>query len=122
MRARFALLGLTAAALLPAGAFAQATHDDLTNNPATRAFDRAAGTDTSGAYPSQADGTPANPKGTMATRALDRAAGTDVSGAYPSQADGTPGNPKGTKATRAFDRAAGTDASGAYPANSTNPR
>ena len=96
---------------------------------AGRAFDRAAGTDNSGAYPSQADGTAENPKGTMvsravhrastrshqakprhaqtlknnsASRALDRAAGTDNSGAYPSQADGTPGNPKGTVVSRAL--------------------
>jgi hypothetical protein len=120
MRARFALLGLAAAALLSGSAFAQSTHNDLVNNPATRAFDRAAGTDTSGAYPAQADGTPANPQGTMATRAFDRAAGTDVSGTYPSQANGTPENPPGTKASRAFDRAAGTNVSGAYPANSAN--
>ena len=46
-------------------------------------YDRAAGTNTSGAYPAQADGKPGNPPGTAATRALDRAAGTDVSGAYP---------------------------------------
>ncbi len=39
--------------------------------PATsRAFDRAAGTDTSGAYPNQADGTRANPRGTAVSRAL----------------------------------------------------
>ena len=49
------------------------------------AYDRAARTDTSGVYPSQRDGTPANPSGTAATRALDRAAGTDVSGTYPAQ-------------------------------------
>ena len=53
------------------------------NNAATRAADRAAGTDTSGAYPSQRDGTPGNPPGTAATRTFDRAAGTDASGAYP---------------------------------------
>jgi hypothetical protein len=55
----------------------------LQNNSATRALDRAAGTNTSGAYPTQSDGTPANPPGTAATRALDRAAGTNASGAYP---------------------------------------
>ncbi len=81
------------------------------------AYDRAAGTDTSGQYPKQADGMPGNPKGTAAERALDRAAGTDNSGAYPRQADGMPGNPKGTAVERAYDRALGTDTSGAYPQN-----
>lgn len=80
-------------------------------------YDRAAGTDTSGRYPNQRDGTAANPPGTAATRALDRAAGTDVSGAYPSQRDGTRGNPPGTAATRAYDRVTGDNVSGAYPAN-----
>lgn len=55
----------------------------LQNNSGTRALDRAAGTNTSGAYPSQSDGTASNPPGTAATRALDRAAGTNTSGAYP---------------------------------------
>lgn len=81
------------------------------------AYDRAAGTDTSGLYPNQADGTKANPSGTAATRALDRAAGTDVSGAYPNQRDGTPGNPPGTAATRSYDRVTGDNTSGAYPQN-----
>jgi hypothetical protein len=74
--------------------------------------DRAAGTNTSGLYPAQSDGTRINPAGTAATRALDRAAGTDVSGAYPSQRDGTPGNPPGTAVSRTYDRAAGTNTSG----------
>ncbi|HEY0418952.1 MAG TPA: hypothetical protein VGC80_05490, partial [Acetobacteraceae bacterium] len=73
------------------------------------AVDRAAGTNTSGNYPSQSDGRPGNPPGTAATRALDRAAGTDVSGAYPGQKDGTPANPPGTAASRAYDRAAGAN-------------
>ena len=81
------------------------------------AYDRAARTDTSGVYPSQRDGTPANPSGTIATRALDRAAGTDVSGAYPAQRDGTPGNPPGTAVGRAYDRVTGSDVSGAYSGN-----
>jgi len=72
---------------------------------ATRALDRAAGTNTSGAYPAQSDGMPANPPGTEATRALDRAAGTNTSGAYPAQSDGTPANPRGTAAGRAVNRA-----------------
>lgn len=79
--------------------------------------DRATGTNVSGQYPSQSDGTRANPPGTAASRALDRAAGTDTSGAYPAQRDGTPSNPPGTAATRAYDRATGSDASGAYPQN-----
>ena len=81
------------------------------------AYDRAAGTNTSGVYPQQRDGTPVNPPGTVATRALDRAAGTDVSGAYPSQRDGTRANPPGTAAGRAYDRATGNNVSGAYPQN-----
>ena len=48
-----------------------------------RALDRAAGTNTSGAYPSQSDGTRANPPGTAATRAYDRTTGSNTSGAYP---------------------------------------
>ena len=79
--------------------------------------DRAAGTNTSGRYPSQSDGTPGNPPGTAAGRALDRAAGTDVSGAYPAQRDGTRANPPGTAASRAYDRATNSDTSGAYPQN-----
>ncbi len=105
--------------LTPVAAFAQATTANPPGNAVSRTFDRAAGTDTSGAYPSQADGTPANPKGTVtsraarrvthrtqslknnsATRTLDRTAGTDNSGAYPAQADGMPGNPKGTVVSR----------------------
>ncbi|MFB9969361.1 hypothetical protein ACFFMP_04580 [Pseudoroseomonas cervicalis] len=82
-----------------------------------RALDRAAGTNTSGAYPSQSDGMPGNPPGTAATRAVDRAAGTNTSGAYPTQSDGTPGNPPGTAATRAYDRATDSNTSGAYPQN-----
>ena len=78
-------------------------------------FDRAAGTNLSGAYPSQSDGTRNNPPGTAATRAADRAAGTNLSGAYPSQSDGTRANPRGTAATRTMDRAACTNMSGAYP-------
>ena len=79
---------------------------------ATRALDRASGTNVSGAYPSQSDGTRVNPEGTEATRALDRAAGTNTSGAYPSQSDGMPGNPPGTAAGRALDRAADTSDTG----------
>ena len=56
------------------------------NPPGTatsRAFDRAAGTNVSGAYPSQSDGTPANPPDTAAERAVDRATGSNTSGANP---------------------------------------
>lgn len=80
-------------------------------------YDRAAGTNTSGVYPSQSNGTPGNPPGTAATRALDRAAGTDVSGAYPAQRDGTRANPPGTAVSRTYDRVTGSDTSGAYPQN-----
>ncbi len=89
-----------------AGAFAlslSAAAVAQTNPPGTaaeRTLDRAAGTNTSGAYPAQSDGTRANPPGTAASRALDRAAGTNTSGAYPSQSDGTAQNPKGTAASR----------------------
>lgn len=82
------------------------------NPPGTaagRAVDRAAGTNVSGAYPAQTDGTAVNPPGTEASRALDRTSGTNVSGAYPSQSDGTPGNPPGTAAGRTIDRALDTD-------------
>ncbi|WP_176559734.1 hypothetical protein [Teichococcus rhizosphaerae] len=87
----------------------------LQNNSATRALDRAAGTNTSGAYPGQSDGTPGNPPGTAATRALDRAAGTNTSGAYPGQSDGTPGNPPGTAAERELDRATEPDRAAPRP-------
>jgi hypothetical protein len=44
------------------------------------------GTDVSGAYPGQRDGTAANPPGTAAQRAYDRATGANTSGAYPQNA------------------------------------
>ena len=81
------------------------------------AVDRAAGTDVSGVYPAQRNGTAGNPSGTAAGRALDRAAGTDVSGAYPAQRDGTANNPPGTALGRAYDRTTGDNISGAYPGN-----
>ena len=98
------LLG-TAALALGVSACANPSDGTRGNPPgteATRALDRAAGTNTSGAYPAQSDGTRANPSGTEATRALDRAAGTNTSGAYPSQSDGTRANPRGTAASRAL--------------------
>ncbi|WP_160000583.1 hypothetical protein [Roseomonas sp. 18066] len=99
------LLGLAACSSSPTGTAPE------------RAIDRAAGTNTSGAYPMQSDGTRANPAGTEASRALDRAAGTNTSGAYPTQSDGTRVNPPGTAATRAYDRTTGSNTSGAYPQN-----
>ncbi len=104
MNAHSLTSGLTAAVL-------------LLGLPGCAAYDRAAGTDISGVYPQQRDGTLANPPGTAVTRALDRAAGTDVSGAYPAQRDGTPVNPPGTAVSRTYDRATGSDVSGAYPQN-----
>ena len=99
-------------------AMAACAHDEgVRNNAATRAADRVAGSDVSGAYPSQHDGMPGNPPGTAASRAFDRAAGTDVSGAYPAQRDGTVANPPGTAATRTYDRTTGSNVSGAYPQN-----
>ena len=80
----------------------------LQNNSATRALDRAAGTNTSGAYPGQSDGMPGNPPGTAATRALDRAAGTNTSGAYP-QNEGNTTTPPATG------RGSGPDAAPAAP-------
>ncbi len=102
MSVRPILTGLVAVAFtaLSTASFAQST----TNPPgtaATRALDRAAGTDTSGAYPAQRDGTAVNPPGTAVTRTLDRAAGTNNSGAYPAQSDGTAANPRGTVVSRA---------------------
>ena len=81
------------------------------------AADRAAGTNSSGIYPSQSDGTRNNPPGTAVGRAADRAAGTDASGAYPAQRDGTAANPSGTAASRLYDRTTGDNVSGAYPQN-----
>jgi hypothetical protein len=79
------------------------TAGDPPGTAAGRALDRAAGSNTSGAYPMQSGGMTANPPGTSAGRALDRAAGTNTSGAYPMQSDGMPGNPSGTAAGRAVD-------------------
>ena len=81
------------------------------------AADRAAGTNSSGIYPAQSDGTRNNPPGTAAGRAYDRAAGTDMSGAYPAQRDGSAANPPGTAASRLYDRTTGDNVSGAYPQN-----
>lgn len=56
---------------------------NLRDNSATRALDNTLGTNVSGERPDQADGTPANPPGTMASRAVDKTLGTNVSGANP---------------------------------------
>ena len=103
MSVRPILSGLVAVAFvaLSTASFAQTATTNPPGTAATRALDRAAGTDTSGAYPAQRDGTATNPPGTAAGRALDRAAGTDNSGAYPAQRDGTASNPRGTAASRA---------------------
>ena len=84
------LAALAAAALLSGVTYARAADtqpDGTAANPpgtaASRAFDRAAGTDVSGAYPQQRDGTPGNPPGTAVERTYDRATGSNTSGAYP---------------------------------------
>jgi hypothetical protein len=46
---------------------------------ASTAVDRVAGTNTSDRFPSQADGTRANPPGTAVERAIDRNLGTNLS-------------------------------------------
>lgn len=74
------------AALLSLGLVAACSNPNPGNPPGTaaeRAVDRAAGTNTSGAYPSQSDGMPGNPPGTAAERAYDRATDSNTSGAYP---------------------------------------
>lgn len=112
MFTRTTMGGLAAAALLfSVAASAQTLSNTRTNPPGTaaeRAVDRAAGTNTSGAYPRQSDGTRTNPPGTAAERAFDRAAGTNTSGAYPAQSDGTRANPPGTAVGRTLNRTTGT--------------
>jgi len=68
---------IIASSLLLLGAAACAgPSDGQPGNPrgtaAERAVDRAAGTNNSGAYPSQSDGRPGNPSGTAVSRAVDR--------------------------------------------------
>jgi hypothetical protein len=71
---------LLAVALLALSAGAceqrQASPANPPGTAATRALDRAAGGNVSGAYPMQSDGMPGNPPGTAAGRAVDRAIGT----------------------------------------------
>ena len=64
---------------------ARAAGEKLTDNSVTRAVDDIAGTNISGERPDQADGTPANPRGTMASRAVDKTLGTNISGANPNK-------------------------------------
>ena len=59
------------------------SRSDTTEHPVSRAADDTLGTNISGERPDQADGTPANPPGTMASRGVDRTLGTNVSGANP---------------------------------------
>jgi len=59
--------------------------ENVGDNPVTRAVDDVAGTNVSGERPDQADGTPANPPGTMASRAVDKTLGTNISGANPNK-------------------------------------
>jgi len=101
---------LTLALVLPGlAACANDRGVDPAGTAVSRAWDRTVGTNTSGAYPTQSDGTRVNPPGTEATRAADRAAQTNLSGAYPTQSDGTRVNPTGTAAGRAIDRALDTE-------------
>jgi hypothetical protein len=99
---------LTFGALLLGATACADPGDGRPGNPpgtaAERALDRAAGTNTSSAFPTQSDGRTGNPPGTAAARTLDRAAGTNTSGAYPTQSDGMPGNPPGTAAGRTLGR------------------
>jgi hypothetical protein len=117
------------------GGLTSAAPDGTPGNPpgtvASRAADRALGTNMSGAYPQQSDGTPANPPGTAAERAVAGRRDTGVrSGSgqmtpradddgriLPSTPDGTPGNPPGTELSRGIDQVAGTNISGAHPEN-----
>jgi hypothetical protein len=83
MSKRFIILP---AALLSLGLVAACSNQSPSNPPGTaaeRAVDKAAGTNTSGAYPRQSDGMPGNPPGTAAERTYDRATDSNTSGAYP---------------------------------------
>jgi len=92
-------LVLAAALLAAAPALAQ-TRTDPPGNALERTYDRATGSNTSGALPQNRR----DPAGTAAERAADKAAGTNSSGAYPRQSDGRPGNPPGTAVGREIDR------------------
>lgn len=92
-------LALAAILLAAAPAVAQ-TRSDPPGTAAERTYDRATGSNTSGALPQNRQ----DPPGTAAERLYDRNAGTNSSGAYPSQSDGRPGNPPGTAVGREVDR------------------
>lgn len=77
------LLTATALGVVACADHGPARPGDPRGSAAERAIDRNAGTNTSGAYPRQSDGTPGNPPGTAAERAYDRATGSNTSGAYP---------------------------------------
>lgn len=76
------LAGAMLLALLVAGCSGpdDATRGNPPGTAALRGVDRAAGTNTSGAYPMQSDGLPGNPRGTEAGRAMDRAFGAGMPG------------------------------------------
>ena len=69
LRQREILSALAVSALM-LGLAACSGPQTVENNSTTRAIDRAAGTDVSGAYPTQANGTPGNPPGTAIGRAV----------------------------------------------------
>ena len=107
---RISLLRIASVAMLALPAMASAQSTTAANPPGTvvsRTFDRAAGTDTSGAYPQHrvvkhARHRTQSVTNNSVTRTTDRAAGTNTSGAYPLQSDGMPGNPPGTVVSRAL--------------------
>jgi hypothetical protein len=72
---------------------------------ASRAVDRTAGTNISGAYPGNE------------TRRSAPGGVPDDGKLIPDQPDGAPGNPPGTKLSRGVDQVAGTNISGAHPEN-----
>ena len=76
-------LGTTASTGTVAGGSLGTTGSNPPGTAATRAADRTLGTNVSGAYPGQSDGTPANPQGTSLSRETDRVAGTNISGTNP---------------------------------------
>ena len=96
------IIPAAALALVACGGPSEGQRGNPPGTEATRALDRAAGTNVSGAYPAQSDGRAGNPPGTEVSRTFDRAAGTNTSGAYPSQSDGTRANPRGTAVSRSL--------------------
>jgi hypothetical protein len=113
--------------------------DGTPGNPpgtqASRAADRALGTNMSGAYPEHSAGSAATPPGTRAGPAVDRAGSPPRGGSsqltpradddgyiLPRTPDGTPGNPPGTELSRGIDEVAKTNISGAHPENEKRRR